>query len=123
MLFKQREYMLLTDVYIKRRIQNSTSNKRYGEDTYYGRKFFYKTTGGARIVADLPFLSNAQDTIATDDVSLYSRFPSYCVLFDLLSSSRYANALSPLVSAHSEAAIPLNLGAKVLEQLAKALVG
>jgi|SRR6185437_14061416 len=34
----------------------------------------------------------------------------------------FPNALAPIVSAHAQAAIPLHLGAKVLEQLAKALM-
>jgi hypothetical protein len=37
-------------------------------------------------------------------------------------SSQFPNSLSPIVSAHAHAAIPLALGAKVLEQLAKALM-
>ena len=57
----------------------------------------------------------------SDDVSLYPQFPTVC-------ASRQAclvplpNALSPLVSAHAHAAIPLQLGAKVLQQLARALM-
>jgi hypothetical protein len=46
-----------------------------------------------------------------------------CALLDKLVSSRFPNALAPIVSAHAHAAIPLNLGAKVLEQLTKALMG
>ena len=122
-LFKNRQYMLLTDKYIKERIQQSSSSKRYGQDTYFGRKFFYKTSNGARIVANIPFLSPEQDTIETDDISLYGRFSTYCSLLDQLVSSRYTNALTPIISAHAEAAIPLNLGAKVLTQLARVLMG
>jgi hypothetical protein len=83
---------------------------------------FYKTRSGAQIVATVPFLSDAQDTIDSEDISLYPRFGTLCELMDKLVSARYPNALAPIVSAHSHAAIPLHLGAKVLEQLAKALV-
>lgn len=121
--FQSHDYLLLTDSYIKERIIHSDSDKRYGVDTYFGRKFFYKTTSGARIVASLPFLTDAQDSLQTDDVSLYPRFGTVCGLLDSLVCSRYPNALSPLVAAHSHAAIPLNLGAKVLKQLAAALMG
>jgi hypothetical protein len=61
--FAPRTYMLPTDQYIKQRIIFSTSTKRYGLDTYFGRKFFYKTYSGARIVATIPFLDNIQDTL------------------------------------------------------------
>jgi hypothetical protein len=45
LLFPQRSYLLLTDRYIKERVVQSDSDKRYGLDTYFGRKFFYKTRG------------------------------------------------------------------------------
>lgn len=122
LLFAPRTYMLLTDRYIKTRVNFSDSTKRYGVDTYFGRKFFYKAANGARIVATMPFLNAEQDSIEKDDVSPYPQFPHYCLLLDKLTSSRYPNSLAPIVSAHAHAAIPLSLGTKVLEQLAKALV-
>jgi NurA domain len=120
--FDLRTYLMLTDKYIKSRISLSDSQKRYGVDTYFGRKFFYKTSTGGRIVASIPFLTEEEDTLDTDDVSLYPQFGSACALLDKLASNRYPNAVTPLVSAHAEAAIPLELGHKVLQQLAKALM-
>jgi hypothetical protein len=120
--FNPRTYLMLTDSYIKRRISLSDSQKRYGVDTYFGRKFFYKSSTGGRIVASIPFLTKEQDTLDTDDVSLYPQFGTACALLDKLASNRYPNAVTPLVSAHAEAAIPLELGHKVLQQLARALM-
>jgi len=120
--FSSRTFMLPTDKYIKDRIIFSTSTKRYGMDTYFGRKLFYKTASGARIVADIPFLDDKQDTLDTDDISIYPEFGSVCALLDALASSRFPNSVSPLISAHAQAAIPLRLGTKVLQQLAKALM-
>ena len=120
--FEPGSYFLPTDQYIKQRIIFSDSPKRYGEDTYFGRKFFYKTKSGARIVANIPFLDAHQDTLDGDDVTLYPSFGAICALLDKLVSCRFPNALAPLVSAHAQAAIPLHLGAKVLEQLAHALM-
>ena len=122
-LFSSRQYMLLTDGYIKDRILHSDSRKRYGEDTYFGRKFFYKAQSGARIVASIPFLSDGQDTINSDDISLYPQFAAVCTLLDRVVSSRYANSVSPLIAANAQAAIPLQLGSKVFTQLARALLG
>ena len=116
-------YLLLTNQYIKERIAYSESDKRYGEDTYFGRKFFYKAAGGARIVGSIPFLDDVQDTLSTDDISLYPQFATVCRLLNKLVSSRYQNAVSPLIAAHSQAAIPLHLGSKVLKRLAQALMG
>ena len=122
-LFSARQYMLLTDGYIKERILHSDSRKRYGQDTYFGRKLFYKAQSGARIVASIPFLSDAQDTTDTDDIALYPQFATVCTLLDRVVSSRYVNAVSPLIAANAQAAIPLRLGSKVLTQLARALLG
>jgi NurA domain len=122
-LFRPQNYVLLTDSYIKKRIQQSSTTRRYGQDTYFGRKLFYKTRNGARIVANIPFLTNEQDTIDTDDIAQYPQFANVCALLDRLVSSRFPNAITPIISAHAEASIPLNLGSKVLKQLAQALMG
>jgi hypothetical protein len=113
---------LPTDDYIKQRVIFSDSTKRYGADTYFGRKFFYKTKSGARIVANIPFLSAAQDSLSTDDPAAFQKFGTVCALLDKLVTSRFPNALGPIVSAHAQASIPLHLGQKVLKQLAKALM-
>lgn len=123
LLFGPRQYLLLSDQYIKKRILSSDSPKRYGEDTYFGRKFFYKTQNKAKIVATIPFLSDAQDTLESEDISLYPRFATVCTLLDRVVSSRYANSVSPLIAANAQAAIPLHLGSKVLTELARALMG
>jgi hypothetical protein len=120
--FQPGSYFLPTDKYIKERIIFSNSEKRYGADTYFGRKFFYKTQSGAQIVACIPFLNDEQDTLDIDDFEIYSQFGTICSLLDKLVTSRYPNALAPIVSAHAQASIPLHLGQKVLKQLAQALV-
>ena len=120
--FQPRSCFLPTDSYIKERIIFSDSTKPYGEDTYFGRKFFYKTKTGARIVASIPFLTPQQDSLSSDDPALYSTFGTVCSILDKLVTSRFPNALGPIVSAHAQASIPLHLGQKVLKQLAQALM-
>jgi len=112
---------LLSNDYIRRNIVVS-EGKPHGQDTYFGRKVFYKTKSGARIVATFPILNRA--ALNRDDVrpELYPRLADALTLLDSLVSSRFPNALTPLVAAHAEAAIPLNLGKRVLEQLAKELI-
>ena len=108
---------LLTDEYIKKHIIFSDSSKPYGANTYFGRKFFYKTASGARLVASLPFLDNSHRDMTRAEPDQYPRLADALGLLDQLVSSRYPNSLSPLISAHAEAAIPLNLGSSVLEEL------
>jgi hypothetical protein len=120
--FPNRSYALLTDEYIKERIIFSVSEKPYGQDTYFGRKFFYKAKSGAQIVATLPILDEVQGDTSKEDISLYPSFGQICCLLDKLVSSRFPNSVGPIISAHANAAIPLTLGTKVLEQLARALM-
>jgi len=49
----------------------------------------------------------------------FSRLPDILNLLDKLVSSRFPNSVSPLISAHAEAAIPLNLGKRIFEDIAK----
>jgi hypothetical protein len=120
--FPRRTAGLLTDAYIKNNIIFSTSNKVYGKDTYYGRKLFYKTASGARIVASLPLLSDEMEDITRPEPALYARLGDALRLLDEVVSDRYPNAVFPLISAHAEAAIPLNLGSRVLEDITRRLI-
>jgi hypothetical protein len=120
--FPPGSYARLTDEYIKHRVIFPASDKPYGQDTYFGRKFFYKAKSGARIVGTIPMLDGAQSDITTADAARYPSFSSVCATLDKLVSSQFPNSIGPVIAAHSHAAIPLVLGTKVLEQLARALV-
>jgi len=119
--FPKRTAALLTDDYIKQNIYFSDSAKPYGTGTYFGRKFFYKTRSGARIIATLPYLEDDHADWFRADVSQFPRLADAALLLDELISSRYPNSLQPIVAAHAEASIPFNLGKKVLERLARDL--
>jgi hypothetical protein len=108
--------------YIKRNIVYSESDRLYGRQTYFGRKLFYKTASGALIVATLPFLNDWHRDLRQAEPSQYPRLADAMALLDQLVSSRYPHSLAPIVSAHAEAAIPLNLGIRVLEDMARKLM-
>ena len=110
---------LLYDNYIKKNIVFSTSQKNYGADTYFGRKFFYKTFNGYRIVPNLAFYDESQSDIKTALPNQFPRLADVLNLLDQLVSSRYPHSVTPLISAHAEASIPLNLGKKIFEEIAK----
>ena len=120
-VFPKRTAALLTDAYIKENIYFSESTKLYGAGTYFGRKFFYKTRSGARIIATVPYLHNDHTDWLRADVSQFPRLADSALLLDELISSRYPNSLQPIVAAHAEASIPFNVGKKVLERLARDL--
>jgi hypothetical protein len=58
----------------------------------------------------------------TAKVEQFPRLADALSLFDSLTSSSYQNALVPISLAHSEAAIPLRFGTRVLESLAANLI-
>ena len=108
--------LLPSSPYIRKHIVVG-EGKDYGVDTYFGRKFFYKTKSGARLVASLPFLYHSDRDVSRAEPDQFPRLSDAINLLDELASFRYPNAISPLISAHAEAAIPLNIGKKVLERL------
>lgn len=120
-IFPKQTAVLLTDAYIKRNIAFSDSDKPYGMGTYFGRKFLYKTKSGARIVATIPYFEDNHSDWSKAEISSFPRLNDAIHMLDELVSSRYPNSLQPIIAAHSEASIPLNLGKKVLERLAREL--
>lgn len=117
--FPKQSAFLLDDGYIKRNIIFSESTKPYGQDTYFGRKMFYKTASGQKIVPVIACYNDYQKNLATSNSDQFSRLADVMNLLDKLVSSRYPNSVSPLVSAHAEAAIPLNLGKRIFEDIAR----
>ena len=121
--FPRQSVLLLDDQYIKKNIIFRETSKHYGLDTYFGRKFFYKTALGQRIVSTIASYNDYQSDLRTANVDQFSRLADVMNLLDKLFSSRYPNAILPLVSAHAEAAIPLNLGKKIFEDIAREIRG
>lgn len=73
-------------------------------------------------MATLPFLEDDHRDLTRAEPNQYPRLYDAVGLLDQVISSRFPNALVPLISANAEAAIPLSLGNKVLESLAKELI-
>lgn len=117
--FPRQSALLLNDEYIKKNIIYSESTKPYGQDTYFGRKFFYKASSGQKIVPVVAFFNDYQKDLDTANTDQFVRLADVMNLLDQLVSSRYPNSVSPLVSAHAEAAIPLNLGKRIFEDIAR----
>lgn len=117
--FPKQSAFLLNDNYIKKNIIFSESTKPYGQDTYFGRKLFYKAASGQKIVPVVATFNDKQSDLSTAKPEQFSRLADVLNLLDKLVSSRYPNSVSPLISAHAEAAIPLNLGKRIFEDIAR----
>ena len=122
-IFPNQSALLLDDSYIKKNIEYSESKKPYGQDTYFGRKFFYKTKSGQKIVPVACVFTDYQKDISTAKPDQFPRLADIMTLLDSVVSCRYPNSISPLISAHAEAAIPLNLGKRLFDEIAKEIKG
>lgn len=111
--------ILLNDEYIKKNIKLSDSPKPYGQDTYFGRKFFYKTNNGYRVTANIAVFTDYQRDLTTAYPNQFPRLADVMSLLDQIVSSRFENSVSPLLSAHAEASIPLNLGKRIFQDIAR----
>jgi hypothetical protein len=111
--------ILLNDKYIKKNIKLSDSDKHFGKDTYFGRKFFYKTNNGYRVTANVAVFNDYQKDLDTAYPNQFPRLADVMSLLDQVVSSRFQNSVSPLLSAHAEASIPLNLGKRIFQDIAR----
>jgi hypothetical protein len=66
----------------------------------------------------LAFL-NEKPNLRSNSPHEFPRLGDLMNVLDELVSSRYPNSVSPLVSAHAEAAIPLNLGKRIFDDIAR----
>jgi hypothetical protein len=101
----------------------SESERYYGYQTYFGRKFFYKTKTGAMIVGSVPFLREDDNDLSRANVDQFPRLSDALCLLDHLVSSQFPNATVPLVEAHAQAAIARGLNAQILDRLTKTNAG
>ncbi len=118
-LFPSGHYQLITNAYIRRHIQPSDGGRLFGRNTYFGRKMFYKTATGQKLVVNFVCYDESQFDITSAEPRQYVRLDDALGLLDAVSSSMYPNSISPLIAAHAEASIPLNLGRQVLDKIAR----
>lgn len=117
--FPNESFLPLTDEYIRRHIVPSVERRQYGRNTYFGRKVLYKSALGHRLVVNVACFSEEQRDLSTANIEQFPRFADAMTLLDEVSSNMYPNSVSPLIAAHAEASIPLNLGKQILEDIAR----
>ncbi len=106
--------MKLPASYIAKYIYVGSEN--FGQDTYYGRKWLYKTRDGRMLVISVPPLTPGLspyargDRLETDD---YPTLRGVCALLDRVGTQLFADALIPVALAHQWAAYPLQTADRV----------
>jgi len=117
-----RTLMRLPNDYIFQRILTTRTPGAvaFGEDEYYGRKFFYKSAKGQMLTITVPCLDKTLlNQYQPDDPACYTTLPSTLALLDEVGTKLYEDAVIPIALAHSFASIPLKTGSKVLTLLSQ----
>jgi len=102
------------------------SGNGFGDETYYGQDFVYKTPSGRRFVFALPYPTASKripdkQTFITKktDLTWYTELPRALALIQKVESDLYQNAVVPIALAHRFTAISLMPGGKVLDLLTR----
>jgi hypothetical protein len=106
--------MVLTDKYVETYITHRGST--HGEDTYYGRHFFYHSTNGSMLTITVPPLGRI-GAAPTDEFSPadYPTLRASCDVLDRIGTRLYENATIPVALAHRWCAYPLAQATEVLK--------
>ncbi|MDB1086458.1 hypothetical protein PJ985_02595 [Streptomyces sp. ACA25] len=106
-------------------ITNSDNPIAYGAETYWGRKFIYRSTDSRTVVfTALPGQGPPYDDRGGQThPSAYPTLPAILDVIDRTGSSMYRNGIVPVSLAHSKAAYPIGVGTDVLRLAAKQKLG
>lgn len=125
--------MGLDNHYIQTRIRAKAPAKWYGQDEFYGRRFFYKTSTGRMLVLTIPrvpegnpYNESKQPAVSRDrhaNPAMYPTLRATLEALDRVQTRMYANAVIPVALAHEAVALPLGTGSHVLTLMAKQALG
>jgi hypothetical protein len=117
--------LLTVDADVLAAITNSDNPMAYGSETYWGRKFVYRSTDGRTVVFTvLPENGSPYDDRGGQpDPSSYPTLPAVLSVIDRTGSSMYRNGIIPVSLAHSKAAYPIGVGTDVLRLAARQKLG
>lgn len=106
-------------------VTNTKNSKTYGKETYWGRKFIYRSLDGRTVVLTvLPATGSPYDDHGGQpDPAAYPSLPAILDVVDRTGSSMYRDGLIPVALAHSKAAFPIGVGTDVLRLVARQKLG
>ncbi len=91
--------------------------KPSGEDTYFGRKVFYKTRHGSHATFNLAMVNDVSTDFTSTSLEGFPRLGDALNVLDHLSTYLQDDGFMPLIKAQSHAAIPLRQGGEILSAL------
>lgn len=113
-LIPERHLMLPDDAYIK--LWMGSGSAIHGQDTYYGKHFYYRSAAGGIFTLTIPPLRAVgyEPHMATN-AEAFPTLRATCDLLDRIGTRLYPNATIPVVLAHQYAAYPLETAGHVLK--------
>jgi hypothetical protein len=117
--------LLIIDAEVLAAVINSDNPIAYGAETYWGRKFIYRSLDGRVVVITvLPASGQPYDDHGGQPgPDGYPSLPAILDVIDRTGSSMYRDGLIPVALAHSKAAFPIGVGTDVLRLVAKRKLG
>jgi hypothetical protein len=98
-------------------------NPDYGDETFYGRRFLYRSRAGDRtLVFSVPRLRSGNPyggDPGAEDIDNFPTLAPVTRLLERIGTRLYRDATIPTVLAHERAALPLGTGADVLKILTR----
>ena len=117
--------LLVVDEHVLAHLANTKDVKRYGKETYWGRKFIYRSLDGRVLVPTvLPQAGAPYDNFGGQpDPAAYPTLAAILDVFDRTGSSMYEDGIIPVALAHGKAAYPIGVGTDVLKLVARHKLG
>ncbi|MEV5302709.1 hypothetical protein [Amycolatopsis methanolica] len=117
--------LLICDQQVIETITNSSNAVAYGKETYWGRKFVYRSRDGRVVVPTImPATGAAYDNDGGQaGPAGYPTLPAILDVIDRTGSSMYVDGIIPVAAAHGKAAFPIGVGTDVLRLVAKKKLG
>lgn len=117
--------LLIIDAEVLAAVTNANNPVAYGAETYWGRKFIYRSLDGRIVVITVPSATGQpyDDHGGQPGPDGYPSLPAILDVIDRTGSSMYRDGLIPVALAHSKAAFPIGVGTDVLRLVAKRKLG
>jgi hypothetical protein len=117
--------LLILDAEVLRAVTNANNPIAYGAETYWGRKFIYRSLDGRVVVITVPPVTGQpyNDHGGQPGPEGYASLSAILDVIDRTGSSMYRDGLIPVALAHSKAAYPIGVGTDVLRLVAKRKLG
>lgn len=110
---------------ILERLVSTNDPVAYGKETYWGRKFIYRSRDGRVVVITVPpRTGSAYDARGGQPgPDGYPTLPAILDVIDRTGSSMYQDGVIPVAAAHGRAAFPIGVGSDVLRLVAHEKLG